>query len=410
MKRWLLKNATVYAETGKIEQGYVLIAGEKVADIGPMSLCPTDIDAKVVELSPQFAVVPGFIDVHIHGAAGADVMDATPAALHTMANTLPAEGTTSFLATTMTAPSEQIEAALRNVARYMAEANRPGAAEVLGVHLEGPFLSPKRAGAQHPRHLVDPDVSLFQRWQEAAGGHIRLVTLAPERDEGLALTAYLKETGVIASIGHSDAVYEEVKAAIAAGVTHATHLFNGMRGIHHREPGVAGGVLMHEEVMCELIADGLHVAPPMVRFAYRNKGSEGLILITDAMRAKCLGDGQYDLGGQEVSVRGGEARLADGTLAGSVLKLGEAIRHVLDYTGCTLEEVIRMASWNPAKQLSVSDRKGSLHPGKDADLVILNEQYEVIMTFCRGVLAYSKPIGTERLGTGGNGHEAHRNS
>ncbi|NNU91703.1 N-acetylglucosamine-6-phosphate deacetylase, partial [Anoxybacillus sp. CHMUD] len=141
---------------------------------------------------------------------------------------------------TMTAPSEQIEAALVNVARYMERENDPGAAEVLGVHLEGPFLSPKRAGAQHPRHLADPDISLFQRWQEVAGGNIRLVTLAPERDGGLDLVAYLKKTGVVASIGHSDAVYEEVKAAVAAGVTHATHLFNGMRGIHHREPGVAG--------------------------------------------------------------------------------------------------------------------------------------------------------------------------
>ncbi|MEB3752330.1 N-acetylglucosamine-6-phosphate deacetylase [Geobacillus sp. FSL W8-0032] len=388
MKRWILKNAAVYAETGTIEQGYVLIEGEKVAAIGPMSSCPTDAGAEVIELSPRFSVVPGFIDIHIHGAAGADVMDATLKALRAMAEALPAEGTTSFLATTMTAPSEQIEAALRNVARYMAEANRPGAAEVLGVHLEGPFLSPKRTGAQHPRHLVDPNVSLFQRWQEAAGGHIRLVTLAPEREGGLELAAYLKQTGVIASIGHSDAVYDKVKAAIQAGVTHATHLFNGMRGIHHREPGVAGAVLMFEEVMCELIADGLHVAPPMVRFAYRNKGSDGLILITDAMRAKCLGDGRYELGGQEVTVRGQEARLADGTLAGSVLKLADAIRRVLDYTGCTIEEVIRMASWNPAKQLDILDRKGSLRPGKDADVVVLNERYEVMMTFCRGALAY----------------------
>ncbi|OQP05987.1 N-acetylglucosamine-6-phosphate deacetylase [Geobacillus sp. 46C-IIa] len=405
MKRRLLKNAVVYAETRKIDQGYVLIEGEKVADIGPMLRCPTDIEAEVIELSPRFSVIPGLIDVHIHGAAGADVMDATPSALQAMANALPAEGTTSFLATTMTAPSEQIEVALMNVARYMEQANDPGAAEVLGVHLEGPFLSPKRAGAQHPRHLIDPDVSLFRRWQEAARGHIRLVTLAPERDGGLDLVAYLKKTGVVASIGHSDAIYDEVKAAVAAGVTHATHLFNGMRGIHHREPGVAGAVLMHDEVVCELIADGLHVAPPMVRFTYRNKGSDGLILITDAMRAKCLGDGKYDLGGQEVTVSRGEARLADGTLAGSVLKLADALRRVIDCTGCTLEEVIRMASWNPAKQLRILDRKGSLRPGKDADIVVLDEQYGVAMTFCRGVLAYWKQ--SETQGAGRDGHETH---
>jgi N-acetylglucosamine-6-phosphate deacetylase len=390
MKRWLLKNAVIYEENGKIEQGYVLTEGDKILEAGPMSSCPASSEAEVVELSPSFSVIPGFIDVHIHGAAGADVMDATSDALRTMAEVLPKEGTTSFLATTMTAPSEQIEQALRSVAQYMQSANQSGKAEILGIHLEGPFISPKRAGAQHPNNIIEPNIELFQKWQNIANGHIRLVTLAPEEKNGLALTAHLKETGVVASIGHSDAVYKQVKAAIDAGVTHATHLFNGMRGIHHREPGVAGAVLMHEEVICELIADGIHVAPEMVRFAYRTKGSAGLILITDAMRAKCLGAGIYELGGQEVTVQGEKATLRDGTLAGSILKLGDALKNAMAYTGCTLEDIIRMASWNPAKQLGVLDRKGSIRAGKDADIVVLNEQHDVVMTICRGEMAYSK--------------------
>lgn len=390
MKRWLLKNAVIYAETGKIEQGYVLTEGDKVIEVGPMSSCPASSEAEVIELDPSFSVVPGFIDVHIHGASGADVMDATEEALRTMAKTLPKEGTTSFLATTMTAPTEQIERALQNVAQYIDSGNPPGEAEVLGVHLEGPFISPKRAGAQHPKNIIEPNIELFQKWQQIAKGHIRLVTLAPEEKNGLELTAYLKEQGVVASIGHSDAVYKQVKAAIDAGVTHATHLFNGMRGIHHREPGVAGAVLMHEEVICELIADGIHVAPEMVRFAYQNKGSAGLILITDAMRAKCLGAGIYELGGQEVTVQGEKATLRDGTLAGSILKLDDAVKNAMSFTGCTLEDIIRMASWNPAKQLGVSDKKGSIRVGKDADLAVLDEQYRVVMTICRGQLAYAK--------------------
>ncbi|MFV9510859.1 N-acetylglucosamine-6-phosphate deacetylase [Tepidibacillus sp. LV47] len=390
MNRLLLTNATVYAEEERIKQGYVLIEGETIVDIGPMSSRPDVNGATVIELNADHVVIPGFIDIHIHGASGADVMDATKEALQTMATVLPEEGTTSFLATTMTASFEQIELALQNVTHYIQFSNQPGEAEIIGIHLEGPFISPKRAGAQHPRNIVEPNIELFKKWQEIANGYIRLVTLAPEEKNGLALTAYLKEHGVVASIGHSDAVYEQVKAAIQAGITHATHLFNGMRGIHHREPGVAGAVLMQDEVLCEIIVDGIHVAPEMVRFAYRNKGSDGLVLITDAMRAKCLGAGVYELGGQEVTVQGEQATLQDGTLAGSILKLKDAAKKMIEFTGCTLDDIIRMGSWNPAKQLGILDRKGSIRVGKDADLVVLNQQYGVVMTFCRGKLAYSK--------------------
>ncbi|WP_077620328.1 N-acetylglucosamine-6-phosphate deacetylase [Bacillus sinesaloumensis] len=384
----IIANLTIYSEEGIIEKGFVEIVGEKIARVGAMSeLQKTDQD-EVITFDDSYSLIPGMIDLHIHGASGADVMDATPEALDTMATALPKEGTTSFLATTMTKSKEDIEIAIRTIASYIPKQDI-GTAEILGAHLEGPFLSPKRAGAQHPGNIINPDVELFKKWQSLSGNHIRLVTLAPEEPGGLELTTHLKNTGVVASIGHSDAVYDEVEAAIEAGVTHATHLFNGMRGIHHREPGVAGAVLLHDEVKCEMIVDGIHIAPKMVRFAYKNKGSEGSILVTDAMRAKCLGAGMYDLGGQEVIVNEERAVLKDGTLAGSILKLNDAVRNMMKYTGCSLRDITQMTAVNPAKQINVFDRKGSIKAGKDADVVIVNDQLEVIMTFCRGKLAYS---------------------
>lgn len=386
----LLSNLIVYAENQVVENGYVLFDDTQILEVGPIEKLRVKEPFQKYEFDSQFKVIPGFIDLHIHGVAGADTMDRTEEAIRTMASALPQEGTTSFLATTMTGVRNQIEEALLNIRKYREDNNKPGMSEVIGVHLEGPFISPKRAGAQHPEHILEPSIPLFQRWQDLSGGAIKLVTLAPELKGGKELTSYLKKTGVVASIGHSDAIYTEVVESIQAGITHATHLFNQMRGIHHREPGVVGAVLIHDEVKCEIIADGIHVRPEMVKFAYQNKGKEGLILITDAIRAKCMGNGTYELGGQKVIVKENRATLRDGTLAGSILKLKDAAKNIMSYTGCTLQEIIEMASINPAKQINVFDRKGSIKEGKDADLVILNDQLEVVMTFCRGKLAYSK--------------------
>ncbi|WP_078411336.1 N-acetylglucosamine-6-phosphate deacetylase [Priestia abyssalis] len=386
----LLKNVQVYMDNQWIENGYLLIENDVIDGAGSMETCPEPDEQYItIELSNEYKLIPGFIDLHIHGAAGADTMDGTQEALGTMAAALPMEGTTSFLATTMTTAQSDIERALQNAATYINQHGVTGKAEVLGVHLEGPFISPKRIGAQHPDYVMMPSIDLFRKWQELAGGHIKLVTMAPEQPNGLELVRYLKEQGVVASIGHSDATYEEVVKSMEAGVNHATHLYNQMRPIHHREPGVVGAVLLHDEIKCEIIADGIHSRPEMVRFAYNNKGQEGLILITDAMRAKCLGEGTYDLGGQDVTVKDGQATLADGTLAGSILTLKDAAKNVQQYTKCGLEAVIQMASVNPAKQLNVYDRKGSIETGKDADLVILDQNDEIYMTFCRGQIAYT---------------------
>jgi N-acetylglucosamine-6-phosphate deacetylase len=204
------------------------------------------------------------------------------------------------------------------------------------------------------------------------------------------MVRYLKESGIIASIGHSDATYEQVVEAIEAGANHLTHLFNQMKGLHHREPGVVGAAFLHDELKAEIIADGVHVRPEMVKLAYKQKQREGLILITDSMRAKCLKNGTYDLGGQEVTVKDGKAVLEDGTLAGSILKLGQAFKNILNYTGCSIEDAIQMASVNPAKQLNIYDRKGSIAKGKDADIVILDHNREIFMTICRGEVAFHK--------------------
>jgi N-acetylglucosamine-6-phosphate deacetylase len=387
----LLVHGKAVLENEVAESIYVFIEKGTIQEIGPINALPSHLNkVKKIELAENQIVVPGFIDVHIHGAAGADTMDATIEALATIATALPAEGTTSFLATTITQKHENIENALKNAAQYLKGHNGFGKAEVLGVHLEGPFINKKRAGAQPMEYIIDPDIELFKQWQELAEGSIKLVTVAPELEYGTDFVRYLRETGVIASIGHSDAVHEEMEKAVQAGATQVTHLFNGMRGIHHREPGVAGSALIFKELMVELIADGIHVRPEVMKLVINAKGTDGLILITDAMRAKCLKNGVYDLGGQDVSVADGKALLANGTLAGSILKMNDSIKNILDAADISLSQAVQMASVNPAKQLNVYDRKGSISPGKDADITILSNDYQVDMTFCRGEIAYKK--------------------
>jgi N-acetylglucosamine-6-phosphate deacetylase len=386
----LLKGIQVYAEDILIENGFIKINNGKIVEIGSMEELENENKFEVIELPGHYKAIPGLIDVHIHGVNGADTMDATKEALDTMVTALPKEGTTSFLATTMTQEGKQIENALINAAQYIEKQKPNGKAEILGLHLEGPFVNAKRAGAQPIQHIIDPDLALFQKWQNLTNGNIKLVTLAPERPGGLEMIRYLKSNGIIASIGHTDATFDEVDQAIDAGANHVTHLFNQMRGLHHREPGVVGAAFLRDELKAEIIVDGVHVRPEMVKLAFKQKQSEGLILITDSMRAKCLKNGKYDLGGQEVTVKNGKAVLEDGTLAGSILKLGHAVKNIIAYTSCPLEDAIEMASVNPAKQLNMYDRKGSIAVGKDADIVILDEQLEVYMTLCHGAIAFNR--------------------
>lgn len=383
----LIRNATIYQENAILQNGYILIENHQISEIGFMENAPQHADEVLTLKEGQF-VLPGFIDIHIHGVAGADAMDGTEEALRVMVKELPKEGTTSFLATTMTQSPSNIKKALQAIECFKDNGNPAGETELLGVHLEGPFISPLKAGAQPLHHIIDPQVSLFSEWNETSGQAIKLVTMAPEQPGSSELIEHLHKSSIICSLGHTNATYHQATEAIEQGASHATHLFNQMTGLHHRDVGAAGATLLHDQVYIEMIADGIHVSPEMVKLALQVKGLEKTILITDAMRAKGMDDGQYDLGGQEVTVKGSEARLADGTLAGSILKMNEAIKNVCDFTGYTLQQVFQMASANPAKQLNLYDRKGSITVGKDADLVIMNPNFDVSTTICRGKIAY----------------------
>lgn len=389
-KPLVIYNVTVYGETTVYPNGYLKIENGLITELGSIHDYQKSSNDRVIEYSPDFIVVPGAIDVHIHGAGNADAMDATEDALKTMAATLPKEGTTSFLPTTMTQSVEAINDALIACGHFITNNQNNAQAEALGIHLEGPFISAKRAGAQPLHHIQQPSVEQFKRWQDLAQHHIRLVTLAPEELGGTELVKYLNQTNVVASIGHSDATYEEVVAAIGAGASHVTHLYNGMRGIHHREPGVLGAAYLREGLYTELIADGIHSHKEMVKLAYQQISSERLILITDSLRAKWLESGVYDLGGQPVHVNETMSTLGDGTLAGSILKMNDAMKNMIDFTSCSVSDVIQMTAVNPAKQIGVFNRKGSLKVGKDGDCVVLNKNFDVQLTVCRGHIAYEQ--------------------
>lgn len=388
IEKLLILDGNIYAENTVYEKGYIKIENGMITEMGDRSQLNDSEEYKVISLPHGYSVVPGMIDIHIHGVNGADTMDATREALHTMTGTLPKEGTTSFLATTMTEASDAIEKALAATADYMSNHQRGGQAEILGLHLEGPFINADKAGAQPLHRIQKPNVEVFKNWHALSGENIKLVTLAPELDAEYELIRYLKENGIVASVGHSNATYDQVGKAIDAGLSHVTHLFNQMSGLHHREPGIVGASFLRKELMVELISDGIHVRPEVVQLAFDQITDERLILITDSMRAKCLKNGQYDLGGQMVTVKDGKALLDEDTLAGSVLKMRDAFTNIQEFTTGDMRSAIKMTAENPARQLNVFDRKGSLAPRKDADIVILDKNKDVYTTICKGKIAY----------------------
>lgn len=342
----------------------------------------------VIQTGAHHYLLPGMIDMHIHGACDSDVMDATDDSLKTISNALAQEGATSFLATTMTESPERIESALSAVKSRMDSQTPTDGAEILGVHLEGPFIAPAKMGAQNATHIQDPDADVLKAWIDKTGVKIALVTMAPEQPGAKAFIEYCRDNNIVVSIGHTNASFEQAKHSFDHGITHATHLYNAMSGFSHRDPGVAAAVLDDQRVLAELIVDGIHVHPAICALTLKIKGADRLALVTDAMRAKCMPDGEYSLGGQRVIVKENAARLENGTLAGGVLKMNQAFANLLKFSGCSIEEAVRLVSMNPAKQLGVFDQKGSIAVGKDADLVLLNNQFEVVSTWCRGIQAY----------------------
>lgn len=380
-----IKNATIFLEDGTLIRGGLFIADGKISAIYEEEGKPIDIPENVQIIdATNLTAIPGFIDGHIHGANGADTMDATEEALDKMASFLPKEGTTSFLATTITQAPENIEKALQTIASYQ---NKPTFAEMIGVHLEGPFVEKSKAGAQPLKYIVEPDIDLFLRWQELSGNKIRTITMAPEHDIDGSFINTLKEHGINVSAGHTGAGFAEIKKAVEQGVSQLTHLCNAMNGIHHRDIGAVGAAFLLETLRAELIADGIHVVPEMLQLIYDNVGSDRIILITDSMRAKGLPPGDYELGNQPVKVDNERAVLEDGTLAGSILKMDDGVRRMFGLNGVSLHDVVKMASVNPAKQIGIYDRKGSITVGKDADILLVDNDLNIQYTICRGEIA-----------------------
>jgi N-acetylglucosamine-6-phosphate deacetylase len=336
---------------------------------------------------PGATLTPAYFDVHIHGAAGHDVMEATPEALTAIGGFLAAHGTGSYLATTVTAPIDTTLRALDGLAKLIEspEKDKIGQpiARPIGIHLEGPFLSHAKCGVQPREYLLEPDIALFDRLFEAAGGHARLMTLAPELPGAVELTKHATARGVRVSMGHSDATAAETHAAIAAGAVSATHTFNAMRALNHQEPGILGVVLTEDALYAELICDGIHSRPEMARLFWRAKGAKRAILVTDAMSAAGMPDGEYKLGGFAVQVANGKA-MARGVLAGSVLTLDRALENLVAFSDAPLEDALRALTSNPAAMTGMEDRAGRLAVGDPANLVALDAKGKLVASFVNG--------------------------
>jgi len=380
MDRVIIANGRVVTPWRVLEKGAVVIEGGKIVEVKE-GFEPTE--ATIIDAAGR-TIAPGFVDIHVHGGAGHDTMDATPQAIQGMAEFFASHGVTGFLPTTVTAPKEAILAAIENAALCQREPT--GGAQVLGVHVEGPYISPSMPGAQPVQYIRPADPDEYREF--FAWGNIRLITLAPEIPENRELIAYAVEHGATVAVGHSAASYDEVLAAVRLGLSHSIHTFNGMGGLHHREPGTVGAVLTCDEITAEVIADNIHIHPAVIKLLVRAKGVERTVLMTDAIRAAGMPDGTYELGGQRVTVKEGVARIATGSLAGSTLTMDRAVRNAMTAADLPLAEALRMASHNPARVIGMEGEKGSLEPGKDADIILLDDELRVVLTMVGGQVVY----------------------
>ena len=372
----LLIHAKYLDEDFRLVQGDIEIEDGKILRVGKN--LPRKEEDLAVDCAGSYTVVPGFVDVHIHGCAGADTCDATREALEAMAAFLLAHGVTSFCPTTMTTSRETIQAALL-AAKDMMDHPMEGGARVVGVNMEGPFIAKERKGAQKEEDILPPDFPLFQQFYEESGGIVRLVDVAPEQPGGLDFVEKASQLCTV-SIAHTTADYNQAKAAFDKGVTHATHLFNAMSGLHHRKPGVVGAVFDDSRVRGELICDGFHIHPAVLRAAFRLLGDRALI-VSDSMRANGMPEGEaFDLGGQMVTVHQGKALLPDGTIAGSVTNLHQEIKNLVSF-GVPFEQAVKAATLLPARAIGLDGEIGSIAPGKRADLVVLDENLDIAAVY-----------------------------
>ena len=384
-RRMLIHNARLFTPHLPGRVGWLLVKNEQIRLIGfgQRPILPGNTEVQEVDAEGKM-LLPGFIDLHVHGAMGHEVMDASAAGLEEMARFYSSHGVTSFLATTWTASREAIRKALELVEEVQGPVQ--GGATLLGVHLEGPYLNPDRCGAQDIRQIRRAEREEALEFLDS--GVIRLLALAPEYDENLWLVDECVKRGITVSAAHTAANYEQMQRAAAHGMTQATHTFNAMQGLGHREPGTVGAALTIPQIACELIADNIHVHPAVQKILLDVKTPSGVILITDAIRAAGLPEGEYMLDDRSVNIQDGAVRLQDGTLAGSILTMERALQNLCSATGRSLEELWVTSSLNAARAIGISSRKGSLEAGKDADLVLLDDSFQVHLTVAQGEIVY----------------------
>lgn len=362
-----------------ILENKVLVFDDKILDI----LDEAPKNCEIIDAKGKY-VSPGFIDIHIHGNMGKDTMDATKEALTTIAKSIVRHGVTSFLPTTMTMDQESIYNALDAIKSLMGYGEDK--AEILGAHLEGPFINQKYKGAQNESYIIDPSYEFIEKYKDV----IKVITYAPEQDEDFKFTKeVVKNTDIALSIGHSKATFNQATEAINLGARNITHLFNAMTPLNHRNPGVVGAGLT-SDIYCEIIADKIHISEDLFQFILDNKGEDKLILITDSIEAGGLEDGEYSLGGQKVTVKDSQARLESGALAGSVMPLNKMVYNFLNNTNLDIRKVVRLAAINPARSIGIDKTKGSIEIGKDADIILIDEDINCYMTINKGKVVYKK--------------------
>ena len=381
----IIENGMVITPSKTIEKGVVVFEDGKITAVGQRNQLKVSKNAKVINASGKI-VAPGFVDIHVHGGKGRDVMDASYEAVKEIAKFVVSHGTTSFVPTTISAPRSDLLRTVKAVKAAM-EKGTDGA-EVLGVHLEGPYINLEKRGAHDANYVRLPSINEFEEIWEASNHAVKIVTLAPELEESKMLIQKLRELGIMASIGHSNATYTQTVNAIKHGIRHATHMFNRMSGFDPREPGVVGAVLVHDELTAELICDSIHVHPVAMKLLTRVKGSKKVVLVTDAIRAAGMPDGEYALGKQRIIVKDGVSRLESGDFAGSTLTMDSAVRNMMKLVGTLLQTAVKMATINPAVVINVDENKGSLEPDKDADILIIDDEINVHMTIVKGKIVY----------------------
>lgn len=384
----IIKNANVITPYEIIEDGYVVLNQGKIQFIGKGNVEDEQKFDEVIDAEGNY-LAPGFIDVHTHANTGHDIMDGTFEAFDAMADFLSTKGVTGFLGTTMTDDTEKTNNVIRTAVEYMkSQKNNKRNAQFLGLYLEGPYFSLAKKGAQPEKYIKDPDIEEIKKFIEISEDNIKILAIAPELKCAIETVKFLKEKGIRISAGHTNSSYEEAKTGINAGITQGTHLYNGMTNFTSREPGVVGALLTDRRVKCEMICDGIHLHKAAMEIAVGMKGTEGIILISDAMMATGLCDGEYSLGVQKVYVNNGKATLKEGNLAGSTLTLDRAVYNMIHIVEVPLKEAVQMATLNPAISAGVEKNKGSIEQGKDGDLVIFNKDIQVLKTIINGDIVF----------------------